>query len=146
MHGFRAVDQVKQQVWIAKGLIDQYGDIVRRYVQAWKDDNDAEQHVLHGELERIYPAIWEHLDSAAKLTQSTGRTTEGYSGLRSRSDLVTSNAVASVSSQVVGVTHLATKTVITSELKMRHNEEGPAPDVDLRGGFFSKLFRRFTGG
>lgn len=163
------MDQVKQQVWIAEGLIDQYGDIVRRYVRAWKDDNASEQHVLHGELERIYPAIWEHLDGAAKLTQNTNRTTDNYSRIRSRPDLVTSNAIANVESKVVGVAHLPTKTVVTSQLTMRHNEEGVgiareaanalkgawpeldwtppvAPNVDLRGGFFSKLIRKFTGG
>ncbi|MGE0398957.1 MAG: hypothetical protein AB7T06_19770 [Kofleriaceae bacterium] len=163
------MDQVKQQVWIAEGLIDQYGDVLRRYTQAWKRDDDSEQHVLHGEIERIYPAIWEHLDSAAKLSQSSGRTTDAYSQVRARPDLVTSNAIANVESKVVGVTHLPTKTVITSELRIKHNEEGLAiarqasralkdawpeidwtppstPNVDLSGGFFSKLIRKLTGG
>ena len=163
------MDQVKQQVWIAEGLIDQYGDILRRYMKAWSSQEEAECHVLHGEIERVYPAIWEQLDSAAKLTQGTGRTTDHYSRIRSRPDLVTSNALATVDERVVGITTLPTKTIVTSQLTMRHNQEGvdiarqaaralkeawpeldwtpPAtPNVDIRGGFFSQLFRRIFGG
>ena len=160
------MDQVKQQVWIAEALIDQYGDIIRRYQEAWSAQDEAECHVLIGELERIYPGIWEQLDSAAKLTAGAGRDTDTYARIRARPDLVTTNALASVTSRVVGTTHLATKTVVTSELLMQHNQDGvdiareavralqatwpeldwtpPAPtgDIDVRGGFFSRLLRR----
>jgi len=112
------VDQVKQQVWIAEGLIDQYGDILRRYMKAWSSQEEAECHVLHGEIERVYLEIWEQLDGAAKLTQSTGRTTDD-SQIRARPDLVT-----------------------WPELDWTP----PATlHVDIRGGFFSQLFRRIFG-
>jgi hypothetical protein len=162
------MDQVKQQVWIAEGLIDQYGDVLRRYLQAYRDKNDNEQSVLHGEIGRIYPGIWEQLDSAAKLSSDAGRDIGAFSRIRSQPGLETGAAIAKTEEKFVGASVGLTKTTYTFEMKVTHNEEGiqiarqaadalksawpeldwtpPAtPEVDLGGGgFFSRLLRKLT--
>jgi len=163
------MDQVKQQVWIAEGLIDQYRDVLRRFLKAYSDQDESEQHVLHGEIERIYPCIWEQLDSAAKLSSTAGRSIDAYSRIRTQPGLETGAAIARTDEKFVGASIGPRSTTYTFQLTVKHNDEGvtiakqaavalkgawpevdwtpPAtPDVDLRGGFFSKLIRRFTGG
>lgn len=164
------MEQVKQQVWIAEGLIDQYRDVLRRYLQAYSDKNDSEQHVLHGEIERIYPGIWEQLDSAAKLSAEAGRNIDAYSRIRTQPGLETGAAIARTEEKFVGASIGVRKTTYTFEMTVTHNQEGiniakqaatalksawpevdwtppAAPEVDLRGGgFFGRLIRKLTGG
>jgi hypothetical protein len=142
------VDQVKQQVWIAIGLVDQYGDILRRYDEAFLEQNEAECHVLRGEVERVYPAIWEHLDGAAKLTQGAGRDAGSYAQIRARPDLVTTNALANIDAHTLMTNQegIAIARAAADALQRVWPEldwTPPAtPDVDLRGGFFGRLLRK----
>jgi hypothetical protein len=158
------MEQVRQSVWIADSLITQYASVMARYMDAWKDDNPIEMSVLRGEIERVYPAIWEHLDQAAATTREAGRSLESYAAVRANPGLERGAAIADVQERVVGMEYKLTKTVVKSELTVRHNHEGVAlarqaaaalratwpeldwtppaePDVDLRPrGLFARLF------
>jgi hypothetical protein len=160
------MEQVRQSVWVAESLIGQYEQVMRRYMAAWQQQNEPEMSVLRGEIERVYPSIWEHLDDAAAKTRGVGRGTEGYAAVRGRPGLEVGAAIANVRERVVGIEHKLTKTVVKSELSVHHNAEGLAhardavaalkaawpeldwtppkePEVDLRPrGLFARLFGR----
>ncbi|MFN0246278.1 MAG: hypothetical protein ACKV2T_05190 [Kofleriaceae bacterium] len=142
------MDQVKQQVWIAIGLVDQYGDILRRYDEAFLEQNEAECHVLRGEVERVYPSIWEHLDGAAKLTAGSGRAIDAYAQIRAHPELVTTNALASVDPHTLRQNQEGIDLARAAARALQHawpelDWTPPAtPDVDLRGGFFGRLLRK----
>jgi hypothetical protein len=160
------VEQVRQPLLIADSLIAQYRDVVRQFIQAWKDGNDAEMSVQRAHIERVYTGIWEQLDDAARTTQGAGRSIDGYLAIRHAPGLVVGAAVADTTEKLVGVTPGVRKTTYTFELKIHQNGEGlaaaeqalgamraawpeldftpaPAPDVDLRPrGLLSRLFGR----
>lgn len=160
------MEQVRQPILIADTLIAQYRDVVRLYVQAWKDDNDPEMSVQRAQIERVYTGIWEQLDDAARTTQTAGRSIDGYLAIRHAPGLVVGAAVADTSEKLVGVKPGIGKTIYKFELKIHQNGEGlaaaeqavaamraawpeldftaaPTPDVDLRPrGFLSRLFGR----
>jgi hypothetical protein len=158
--------QVRQSVQIADGLVGQYSDVMRRFMTAWKTDNDAEMSVLRAEVERIYGGIWEHLDDAAAKTRAAGRSTDAYTAVRSSRALDAGAAIANVNEKFVGFEAGISKTKAKFELTVQHNAEGiehakhaiaalqsvwpeldwkpvVEPEVDLRPkGLLSRLFRR----
>jgi hypothetical protein len=158
--------QVRQCVQIAEGLVGQYSDVMNRFTQAWKDDNESEMSVLRAEVERIYAGIWEQLDDAAAKTRAAGRSTDGYVAVRQSRALDAGAAIASVNEKFVGISPGISKGKAKFELTVRHNAEGIAharqaigvlqslwpeldwkpvdePQVDLRPkGLLSRLFRR----
>ena len=157
--------QVRQSVQIADGLVGQYSDVMRRYVQAWKDDNDSEMSVLRAEVERVYTGIWEQLDDAAMRTRAAGRSTDTYTAVRSSSGLDAGAAIANVNEKYLGTEYGITRNKAKFQLTIQHNTDGlnyakqaiaalqsvwpeldwrpvEEPQVDLRKGFFAKLFGR----
>jgi hypothetical protein len=160
------VEQVRQPILIADSLIAQYRDVVRQFIQAWKDDNDPEMSVQRAHIERVYTGIWEQLDDAARTTQAAGRSIDAYLAIRHAPGLVVGAAIAGTSEKLVGIKDGLRMSTFTFQLKIHQNGEGlaaaeqavaamraawpeldftpaPAPDVDLRpGGFLGRLFRR----
>lgn len=120
--------------------------------------------VLRAEIERVYAAIWEHLDDAATKTRAASRSTAAYATLRSSIDA--SAAIANVNEKYAGMDPGFTRVKATFELTVRHNQEGieqatraiaalqdvwpdldwrpvEQPEVDLRPrGLLSRLFGR----
>jgi len=159
-------EQVRQGIWIAESLVAQYGDVLRRYKQMWQEQRDTEQSALRAELERLYPAIWEHLDGAAELTRKAGRDRTAYDQIRNTPGLERAAAIAEVAERHVGSALKGLDTVHTFELTIKHNAEGlqfalraaqaikaawpeldwtppQEPEVDLRPrGFFARLLGR----
>jgi hypothetical protein len=160
------MESVRQSVWIAESLIDQYASVMTRYLAAWKDDNEPEMAVLRGEIERVYPSIWEHLDAAGLRTRDLGRDAGAYFAIRQTPGLEIGAAIANVTEKVVGVTPGLRGTTVTSQINVHHNAEGvelarqaaaalrtawpeadwtppSEPEVDLRPrGLLARLFRR----
>lgn len=162
---------LRQAVLIAGTLIDQYADVVRRLLAARADGDEPEEHVLRAEVERIYGAIWEHLDEAARSSRAAGRDVSAYERIRARPELDVAVAVGDVSGRVTDVVEEGRWTKITTEARVVHNKggvelaragaaalreawpeldwtPGDAPDVDLRPasskivGAIAKLFGR----
>jgi len=154
--------QVRQHVLIAAGLIDQYQEAMARMMTAWQESDDAEMSVTRAEVERVYTGIWEQLDTAARLTEHAGRSTESFRQLRSTPGLEVGAAIGDVQERVVGMTPGIGKTTVKSRLTVTHNADGVAlarrattalqeswpevdwtppetPDVDLRPGGLGRI-------
>ncbi|MGE0551273.1 MAG: hypothetical protein AB7O24_22230 [Kofleriaceae bacterium] len=163
---------VRQHILIADSLIVQYDQVIRRFMDAWGHDDDTEMSLLRAELERIYTAIWENLDAAARGTQAANRPVSAYGAIRSAPGLDAGAAIRDVSEQFVGSRRIEgglfgrDKIETTHKLTVAHNQQGleiarkavealrtvwpeldwtiaPDPVVDLRPrGLLSRLFGR----
>lgn len=155
--------QVRQHVQIAEGLIDQYPEAMSRFMNAYKEADDAEMSVSRAELERVYTGIWEQLDAAARMTETAGRTVGEYRAIRSTPDLEVGAAIFDTRERVAGLSPGIGGTKVRSQLTVQHNTRGvelarrasralqaawpdvdwtppEIPDVDLRsGGAIGKL-------
>jgi hypothetical protein len=164
-------EEIRQGVLVAGTLIDQYAGVVRRLLEARAIGNDPEEHVLRAEVERVYGAIWEQLDGAARASRAAGRAVVAYDQIRARPDLDVAVAVSDVSGRVDDVRDEGRFMKVTTEARVVHNKGGvelaraaaaslrdawpeldwtvhDTPDVDLRPasskiiGALAKLFGR----
>jgi hypothetical protein len=161
------MQQVRQCVLIADDLVAQFQSVVGRMAKAASQQDDSEVPVLRAEGERLYGAIWEHLDDAAQKTHAAGRPTEDYATLRSAPGLNAAVGVSDVRSDVIGITAGFRKDIVHVQATVTMNAQGidlarrastalkaawpeidwtpapPTPDVDLRPrGLLSRLFGR----
>lgn len=161
------MQQVRQSVLIADDLAMQFQDVVSKMARLAASQDDSEVPLLRAEGERLYGAIWEHLDDAAQKTRAAGRSVDAYDTLRSAPGLNASVGVADVRSDVIGITHGTKKDMVHVQGTVTMNAQGidlarrasgalkaswpeldwtPAPatpDVDLRPrGLLSRLFGR----
>ena len=120
--------QVRSSVLVARTLIDEYATVRGRYLEAWRNNDETELSVFRAELERVYGAIWEQLDSAASGTEAAGRAIDAYLALRSDPALDPANAVKSQSerSRVAGHEYRGgrTWTKIVTTLRFHDNTHG----------------------
>lgn len=159
------MNQVQSLISIADDLTGQFQTIVGRMAKAAASGDDSDLSSMRAESERLYTAIWEHLDDAAKQTHAAGRSTDAYVGIRA--GVGVGPGVAAVESKVVGIEHGVRHDVVTTRGTVQYNTEGvsrarqaitllqgawpevdwtPAtaqPEVDLRPrGLLSRLFGR----
>lgn len=159
--------QVRQSVQIADGLVGQYGDVMNRYIKAWKEQDDSEMSVLRAEIERVYTAIWEQLDDAAAATRLAGRSIDAYAAVRGSGALDAGRAIKNVEEKFKGFqVGVLDKGKAKFQLTIQHNTDGldhakraiaalqgvwpeldwrpvEEPQVDLRPkGLFGRLFGR----
>lgn len=157
-----ASTQVRQHVQIAEGLIDQYPEVMARFMTAWKESEDAEMSVTRAEVERVYTGIWEQLDAAARLTEDAGRSADRFREIRATPGLEVGAAIFDTRERVAGVSPGLRGTKVKSELTVKHNVQGvdlarqatralqaiwpeldwtppEMPDVDLRPGGLGRL-------
>lgn len=120
--------QVRTSVLVARTLIDEYATVRQRFIAAWKASDDTEQSVVRAELERVYGAIWEQLDAAARQTEAAGRSIASYVAIRTDPSLDPAVAVKDLRehSQAVGTEFRGGKswTRIRSTLEMHDNGRG----------------------
>jgi hypothetical protein len=118
---------VRQSVLVADTLIGQYKLGLERMIEAWKNPDQGEHmETMRADLERSYVAIWEQLDSAAKLTQSAGRSAAAYAEIRATPGLEVNVAVADANEKYLGSKIRGTRVVEKFQLNVKHNHEGIA--------------------
>ena len=120
--------QVRSSVLVARTLIDEYATAQKRFVAAWRAQDDTEQGLIRAELERVYGAIWEQLDAAAKKTEAAGRSIAEYIEVRNDPTLDTAVAVKDVreTARVAGTEYRGGQswTTVRRRLHMHDNESG----------------------
>jgi hypothetical protein len=156
---------VKQSVQIADDLVGQFQVVVSRITAAALDKYDMDMSSLRAEAERLYTAVWEHLDLAAAHTRNAGRRTDAYAAVRAGVDVAV--GVAGVQTAIVDTQRRGDKIVYTTQADTSYNGHGvasareasaalkaawsdidwtppaPMPDVDLRPrGWIARLFGR----
>jgi hypothetical protein len=167
------MEQVRQAVNIARGLIDQYRDVIKLLEKlSLRATNDAgaaaEYSVRRGEAERLYGAIWEHLETAAAATAHMERSRAAYDAIRSEPGLDVTSALVdrgARATQTLGGEHVimgsgtldenvvgidAARRAINALMavwpEVDWTPPPPTPDVDLRPsgllGLLARLFGR----
>lgn len=161
------MQQVRQSVWIADDLALQFQSVVTKMAQVASSRDDSDVPLLRAEGERLYGAIWEHLDDAANKSRNAGRAVDAYDTIRTAPGLNATVGVADVNSEVIGISHGIKKDIVHVKATVTMNAQGvdlarrasaalkaawpdldwtPAPampDVDLRPrGLLSRLFGR----
>ncbi len=135
-------EAVRQQVWIAEGLIVQFGEVLERLAKAF-DAQRAEAHVLRAEVERLYPAIWDHLDTAATLTRRAGRSTEAFARVRELPGLVTAHAFdAMIDRRNLGLAREAVRGIKDAWPDLDWTPPRVHEDIDVRGGWLGRVLRK----
>jgi hypothetical protein len=76
------MNQVQSLISIADDLTALFQTIVGRMAGAAASGDDGDLSSMRAESERLYTAIWEHLDHAAKQTRAAARSTDAYAGIR----------------------------------------------------------------
>jgi hypothetical protein len=160
-----AMNRVLSLVNIATDLVAQFQTTVGRMASAAAAGDDDTLSSLRAEAERLFTAIWEHLDDAAKHTGLAGRSAEAYATIRA--DVGVGPGINGIEAHVVAIERKRDHDVVTTRGTVQYNTEGvararaavsalhaawpdldwspvaAAPDVDLRPrGLLARLFGR----
>ncbi len=118
---------VRSSVLVARTLIGEYERGVQRVLAAYAAKDHDEQDSSRADVERVYGAIWEQLDSAAALTRKAERSTAAYTEIRSLQGLVVGAGVLGVKESAakhVGTRREGGKTVDVYETTLELHRNG----------------------
>lgn len=117
--------QVKQSLGVAAALIEQYRELVEHLAAAGARGDSDDASTTRAQIERVYASIWEQLDTAAQLTREAGRQARDYDNLRAQTE-TREAAVQATSERVTDIERKGSKTHITFEHTVHHNDLGLA--------------------
>src|SRR5262245_29253565 len=118
-------ESVRQAILVADTLIGEYDVVLNRFMEAWKyNDEGIDQSTIRAEIERVYGATWEQLDTAAAATRKAGRACADYDRIRADPKLARNAAIEDVKEKFVGSERVGMKVRDKYQLTVKDNRDG----------------------
>lgn len=124
---------VKQHVQLAELLLEQYGQVVERMLEAWWHANDDrgslvqadDASVLGAEAQRLYAGVWEQLQEADAAARAAGQPVLAYAAIRATPGLDRVTAIRGVTFTHATATKRG-RTYDRAQLALDQNDAGLA--------------------